>query len=98
MNKSKVLRVIEFILQVLTIVSGILAIVGMVKNYKYKSKLRQKAEIYLDEELGELQDVKRKVAVFSPEVKEQENQIKKLLLITTTGIVSLFIIHILKRD
>lgn len=98
MNKNKVLKVIEFILQVITIISSIVAIMSMVQNYKYKMKLRQKAEIYLDEELGEFQDVKRKISVFSPEVKCKEDQIKKLLMIISTGILSLIAIRILKKD
>lgn len=98
MNRNRVLRVIEFILQVMTIISSTVAIISMVKNYKYKMKLRQKAEVYLGEELGEFQDVKRKIGVFSPEVKCNEEQIKKLLMITSTGILSLVAIRILKRD
>lgn len=98
MSKNKVLRVVEGVLQVVTIISSIVAIINMVKNYKYKMKLRQKAEAYLDEELGEFQDVQRKVRVFSPEVKYKEKQIKKLLMITGTGILSLIAIRILKRD
>lgn len=98
MNRRKTLGVIEFILQVVTIVSSIVAIISMVKNYKYKAKLRQKAEDYLDEEIGEFQDVKRKISVFSPEIKCREDQIKKLLLLTSTGILSLLLIGIFKRD
>lgn len=98
MSKSKVLRIIELILQVVTIISSILAIVSMVKNYKYKNKLREKAQAYLDEELGEFQDVERKVSVFSPEVKEQEGKIKKLLIVTSASLISLVAIKILKRD
>lgn len=98
MNKSKTLRGIEFILQVVTIASSMIAIISMIKNYKYKIKLRQKAEGYLDEELGEFQDVKRKINVFSPEIKCKEDQIKKLLLITSTGVLSLLLIGVFKRD
>ena len=98
MSKSKVLRIIEVVLQIITIVSSILAIKEMIKTYQYKRKLKEKAKTYLDEELGEFQDIKRKVAVFSPEVKEQECQIKKMLSITVIGIISLFAIDILKRD
>ena len=98
MSKSKVLKTVELILQLVTIISSILAIVSMVKNYNYKSKLRKKAQIYLDEELGEFQDVKRRISVFSPEVKEQENIIKRILLITSVSIISLLTIQILKRS
>ena len=98
MSKCKVLRTIELILQVVTIISSILAIVSIVKNYKYKSKLREKAQVYLDEELGEFQDVERKVSVFSPEVEEQEGKIKKLLLVASASLISLFVIRVLKRD
>lgn len=98
MKNNKVLRVIECILQVITIISSIVAIVSMIKNYKYKIKLKEKAEVYLDEELGEFQDVKRKISVFSPEVSCNERQIKKLLMVTMTGIVSLITIGILKKD
>lgn len=98
MNRRRTLGVIEFILQVVTIVSSIVAIISMVKNYRYKVKLRQKAEGYLDEEIGEFQDIKRKIRVFSPEIKCREDQIKKLLLLTSTGVLSLLLIGIFKRD
>lgn len=98
MRGHRVLKIIELILQVVTIISSIFAIKEIIKTYQYKCKLREKAKAYLDDELGELQHLKRKVLVFSPELKEQEGQIKKLLSIVIVGILSLFTISTLKRD
>lgn len=98
MRGHRVLKIIELVLQVVTIISSIFAIKEIIKTYQYKCRLREKAKAYLDEELGELQNIKRKVLVFSPEVKEQEGKIKKLLSIVIIGILSLFTISLLKRD
>lgn len=98
MSKNCVIRTIEIMLQIIAVISGVVAAIEMFKNYEYKKKLKEKAEVYLDEELGELQELDRKVSVLSPETIESDNKVKKLLCVMLASLMSFCIIRLLTKE
>lgn len=95
---DRLFKWIERVLQIVTILSGIWATVEMVRNYLYKKKLKEKADIYLDEELELEGNIRGPVAVYSPKIKQQEKRIKALLAVTGIGCISAIILNIVNRD
>ena len=98
MRKNCVVKTIEIILQLIAVISGFIAVMQMFKNHEYKKKLRQKAEIYLDEELGDLQNFKRNVSVMSPETIENETQIKNILFVTVGSLLAFLFIRLFTSE
>lgn len=95
---NKLLKCIERILQVVTVISGILAIVEMVRTYLYKKELKTKANDYLEDELELEGNIRGPVAVFSPTLKEKEKKLLKLLAITGIGCVAVIVLNLINRD
>lgn len=89
---------IERILQVLTIISGILAIIEMVKMCIHKKELKKKADVYLDEELELEGNVRGSIAVYSPGLKAQEKKVMNLVAVTGVGCILVMILHFISRD
>ena len=98
MRKNCFVRIIEVMLQVIATVIGIMAVLQIFKNYEYKKKLRNKAEIYLSEELGDLQDLRRKVSVLSPETIENETKIKNLLCIMGASLMAFIVVRVFTNE
>ena len=95
---NKLLKCIERILQVVTVVSGILAIVEGVKTYLYEKQLKTKANDYLEDELELEGNIRGPVAVFSPTLKEKEKKVLKLLAVTGIGCVAVIVLNLMNRD
>lgn len=95
---NKLLKCIERVLQVITIIIGILAIVEGVRTYLYKKRLKNKANEYLEDELELEGNIRGPVKVFSPTLKEKEDKILKLLAVTGIGCVAVIILNLINRD
>lgn len=95
---NKLLKCIERILQVVTVISGILAIVEIVRTYLYKKGLKTKANDYLEDELELEGNIRGPVAVFSPTLKEKEKKLLKLLAITGIGCVTVIVLNLINRE
>ena len=93
-NKGSILEV--FVL-IASIIGGCLAIASAVNNYMYKKRLRAKATAYLREELGEIEQVKGPVAVYTEETEQRDMQTKGLLIFTAIACVLLFVIRKIRR-
>ncbi len=98
MSKNCVIRTIEIMLQAIAVISGVIAAIEMFKNYEYKKKLKEKAEVYLDEELGELQDLKRRVSVLSPETEENDKKIKQLLCVMVASLMTFCVVRLFTKE
>ena len=95
---NKLLKGIERVLQVATLIIGILAIIEGVKTYLYKKQLKTKANAYLEDELELEGNVKGPVAVFSPTLKEKEEKVLKLLAATGIGCLGVMILNLINRE
>lgn len=95
---NRLLKWIERVLQIVTILSGIWTTVEMVRNYLYKKTLKEKADIYLDEELELEGNIRGPVSVYSPKIKQQEKRIKGLLAVTGIGCISVVVLNLVNRD
>lgn len=95
---NKLLKCIERILQVVTVISGILAIIEGVKTYLYEKQLKTKADDYLEDELELEGNVRGSVAVFSPTLKEKEKKVLKLLAVTGIGCLGVIVLNLINRD
>lgn len=95
---NKLLKCIERILQVVTVISGILAIVEGIKTYLYEKQLKIKANDYLEDELELEGNVRGPVAVFSPTLKEKEKKVLKLLAVTGIGCVAVIVLNLMNRE
>lgn len=95
---SKLTKWIERLLQVLTIISGILATIELIKTYIYRKELKKKADAYLDEELELEGNVRGAVSVYSPKLKVQEKKSNKLLAATGIGCILVVILHLINKD
>lgn len=95
---NKLLKCIERILQVVTVISGILAIIEGVKTYLYEKQLKTKANDYLEDELELEGNVRGPVAVFSPTLKEKEKKVLKLLAVTGIGCLGVIVLNLINRD
>lgn len=94
----KIVNMIEGILQIVTIVAGVLAIVKMVQSHQYRKSLKVKANEFLEDELYELEEIRSSVAVSSPTIAANHELCKKLLYITGISSIALIILHAFKED
>ena len=95
---NKLLKCIERILQVATVIMGILSVVEGIRTYLYKKELKTKADDYLNDELEMEGNIRGSVAVFSPTLKEKEEKVLKLLAITGIGCLGIIILNLINRD
>lgn len=95
---NKLLKCIERVLQVITFIIGVLAVVEGVRTYFYKKQLKTKANIYLEDELELEGNIRGPVSVFSPKLKEKEEKVLKLLAITGIGCLGVIILNLINRD
>ena len=95
---NKLLKCIERILQVATVIMGILSVVEGIRTYLYKKELKTKADDYLNDELEMEGNIRGPVAVFSPTLKEKEEKVLKLLAITGIGCLGIIILNLINRD
>ena len=93
---NKLLKCIERILQVATVIMGILSVVEGIRTYLYKKELKAKADDYLNDELEMEGNIRGPVAVFSPTLKEEK--VLKLLAITGIGCLGIIILNLINRD
>lgn len=95
---NKLLKCIERVLQVITLIIGILAVVEGVRAYFYKKQLKTKANAYLEDELELEGNIRGPVSVFSPKLKEQQEKVLKLLAVTGIGCLGVIILNLINRD
>lgn len=95
---NKLLKCIERVLQVITLIIGVLTIVEGVRAYLYKKQLKTKANLYLDNELELEGNIKEPVTVSSPKLKEQQEKVFKLLAVTGIGCLGAIILNLINRD
>ena len=95
---NKLLKCIERVLQVITLIIGILTVVEGVRIYFYKKQLKTKANAYLEDELELEGNIRGPVSVFSPTLKEKEEKVLKLLAATGIGCLGVIILNLINRD
>lgn len=95
---NKLLKCIERVLQVITLIIGILTVVEGVRIYFYKKQLKTKANAYLEDELELEGNIRGPVSVFSPKLKEKEEKVLKLLAVTGIGCLGVIILNLINRD
>lgn len=95
---NKLLKCIERVLQVITLIIGILTVVEGVRTYFYKKQLKTKANAYLEDELELEGNIRGPVSVFSPTLKEKEEKVLKLLAVTGIGYLGVIILNLINRD
>lgn len=95
---NKLLKCIERVLQVITLIIGILTVVEGVRIYFYKKQLKTKANAYLEDELELEGNIRGPVSVFSPTLKEKEEKVLKLLAVTGIGCLGVIILNLINRD
>lgn len=95
---DKLLKWIERVVQVVSIISGIWATVEMVKTYMHKKHLKQKANDYLNDELELEGNIRGPVAVYSPTLKKQEKKVATLLVVTGISCMVSMILHIINKN
>lgn len=94
---KQVLNWIEKILQVVTLIIGILTVVQGIKTYLYQKQLKSKANEYLEDELELEGNIRRPVTVYSPTLYENKEQMMKLIGLTGIGCLGIIIVNIIKR-
>lgn len=95
---NKLLKCIERIIQIVTVISGIWTTVEIVKAYIYKKQLKQKANEYLDDELELEGDIRGDINVYSPTLEVKQEQVRKLLIVTAIGIIVSGVLHLINRE
>ena len=95
---SKQLKYIERIIQVMTILGCIWAVVEYIQMHTYKKKLRNKADVYLDDELELEGNIGGPISVYSPTLKEKEKRVVKVLMITGIGAIISLILNLINKE
>lgn len=76
---KKIIRCIEVILQVVTVLLSIVTIAEVVSAWLYRRKLAEKAQDYLEDEFIPEANIGETINVYSPTLKENRQRIKVLL-------------------
>lgn len=95
---NRVLKYIERIMQVLTIISAIWTTIEVINMKLYKRKLKEKADEYLDEEFALESDIRGNIIVQSPSLEVKQQRVYKLVGITIVGALMSCILNIINRD
>lgn len=95
---NRVLKCIERIVQVITVIGAICAIVEAIRLHLYKKELNERANAYLEEELSDEGNMKSPVRVFSPRTEKMQGMLMKLVYATTIGTVISIILNLINRE
>ena len=95
---NRVLKCIERMIQVITIIGAIWTAIEGIKLFSYKKKLKQKADEYLDDELAFEGNMRGAVSVYSPSLKLKQEQVTKLAIVTSIGAVISIVLNLINRD
>ena len=95
---NKILKCIEKIIQIITVISGIRATIEIVKVYTHKKQLKQKANEYLDDELALDGSFRGNIDVYSPSLEIKEKQVRKLLIVTVAGAIASVILNLINKE
>ena len=95
---SKILKYIERILQVLAVIGCIWTVVEYIQMHTYKTKLKNKADEYLDEELELEGNIGGPIAVYSPTLKEKEKRVAKIAIVTGIRAVVSLVLNLINSD
>ena len=95
---NQLLKWIERVLQILTLIMGVFTAVQGIKVYLYQKQLKSKANVYLEDELEFEGNVKGLITVSSPILHEKKEQFMKLLAVTGIGCVGIIILNWLNRN
>ena len=94
---KQILKWIETVLQIVTLIVGALAVVQGIKAYLYQKKLKSKANVYLEDELELEGNIRGPVTVCSPTLQKKKEQVMQLLALTGIGCLGIIILNIIKR-
>lgn len=94
---NRVLKCIERIMQVLTIIGGIWTAVEAVKMFMYEKQLRERADSFLDDELELEGNIRGAIKVQSPTLVEKKEQVSKLLVVTSIGAIISIVLNLVNR-
>lgn len=92
------LKIIERIIEVITVICGIWAAIETVKMRIYRKQLKEKADTYLDEELELEGNIRGPINVYSPALKTKKDQVVKLVSITAIGAIISLILNLVHRE
>ncbi|MBE6023912.1 MAG: hypothetical protein E7231_11905 [Cellulosilyticum sp.] len=95
---NRVLKCIERIIQILTIVVGIWTTIETVKMYVYKKELKNRANAYLDDELEIEGNMRGAITVQSPTLEEKQKRVVKLVGVTAIGAIISLLLNLINRD
>lgn len=85
-----VLKGLELVTKVITLVLGIGTFISIMESKKYKCELAKKAQDYLENEEVEEEYLGETIDVYSPQVSQHKEKITKLLIATiVSSIVAL---------
>lgn len=94
---NKVLKYIERIMQVLTIISGIWTVVEAVKMFMYRKELKERANSFLDDELELEGNMRGDITVQSPTLIEKKQKVSKLVMVTIAGAIISLVLNCINR-
>lgn len=94
---GKILKYLEKIIEVLTIITSIWTAIEVIRTYAYQKKLKQKADIYLDDELELEGNIRGSVCVFSPTLKGKKQKLIKLIAAVSIGTIVSIILHLFSK-
>ncbi len=95
---SKILKYIERIVEVLTVLSCIWTVFEYIQMHTYKRKLKDRADKYLEDELELEGNIGGPITVYSPTLKEKEGRFAKIAIIAGVGAIISLILNIVNRD
>lgn len=95
---NRVLKCIERIVQVITVIGAICTIVEAIRLHLCKKELKERAEAYLEQELCDEGNMKSPVRVFSPRIEKMQEVLMKLVYTTTIGVVISIILNLINRE
>lgn len=95
---KQILKVIQVIVQMVTIALSIFTIIEIVKAWRYKRKLAQKAQEYLEDEFVPEANLGTSINVYSPTIKENNHKVRNLLVATGVSCIAVVVMNALSTD
>lgn len=95
---NRILKYIEKIVQVLTVLGCIWVVVEYVQMHMYKLKLKNKADEYLDDELELEGNIGGPITVYSPTLKEKEKRVAKIAMVAGMGAIISLVFSLVNRE
>ena len=91
---NRMLKYLERVIEVLTIIASIWTAIEVIRTYACEKKLKQRADMYLQDELELEGNIRGPVCVYSPTLKSKKRKVIKLAAIAGIGALVSIALHL----